>query len=416
MASRHYKRSKIRLTLLCWLLVATLVKAATTEIMSDSPEKIGGGAINEKKRSFRASGTNTVENQDIGYNPLLSKSHLMHAIEGLDRYPNYLSRWSLEDTNMLERGLEERLAMVKSQKKQVIQERNAVQRLVARIVKEYPELKDLLKPPQSWQEVKDNILDPRASKAIFKANPFLQREKPNIQDVISGKTLIELNVGQLEHLMEEEMFDVYSFPLLKPSFCAKLRLFFQRVMTEVNENADYSQLSRQIIIDLDNLGFKWLNDLLFHLVIRPMSRHLFKTTEMGEGDLDFRHGYIAAYSAKPTDTKPRQRLVPHTDDSEVTLNLCIGEQFEGGELQFWGLRGTADEGTLVGNFRPKIGRALLHAGRHLHEVQTVTEGNRFALIIWSRSWSGIRAKSCPCCWLNRREDAKKSCICGPRWN
>ena len=132
----------------------------------------------------------------------------MHAIEGLDRYPNYLSRWSLEDTNMLERGLEERLAMVKSQKKQVIQERNAVQRLVARIIKEYPEFEDLLKPPQSWQEVKDNILDPRASKAIFKANPFLQREKPNIQDVISGKTLIELNVGQLEHLMEEEMFDV----------------------------------------------------------------------------------------------------------------------------------------------------------------------------------------------------------------
>ena len=25
-------------------------------------------------------------------------------------------------------------------------------------------------------------MDPRASKAIFKANPFLQREKPNIQD------------------------------------------------------------------------------------------------------------------------------------------------------------------------------------------------------------------------------------------
>ena len=146
-----------------------------------------------------------------------------------------------------------------------------------------------------------------------------------------------------------------------------------------------------------------------------MSSHLFKTTEMGEGDLDFRHGYIAAYSAKPTDTKPRQRLVPHTDDSEVTLNLCIGEQFEGGELQFWGLRGTADEGTLVGNFRPQIGRALLHAGRNLHEVQTVTEGNRFALIIWSR-WSGIRAKSCPCCWLNRRKDAKKACVCGPRWN
>jgi hypothetical protein len=216
--------------------------------------------------------------------------------------------------------------------------------------------------------------------------------------------------------MEEEMFDVYSFPLLAKSFCSKLQKYIQRIIKELEENSEFSWLTRGSTKDLDNLGLQWLNSLLFHLVVRPMSQHLYMETETSGGDLDWRQGYIAAYSADPTDTKPRQRLVPHTDDSEVTLNVCVGEKFDGGLLQFWGLRGTSEAGTLVGDYDPVVGRALLHSGRHLHEVTEVTSGNRFAYILWARSWSGVRAETCPCCWLNRRENENSSCICGRKWN
>ena len=78
------------------------------------------------------------------------------------------------------------------------------------------------------------------------------------------------------------------------------------------------------------------------------------------------------------------------------------------------MRGTPEEGQLLGDFQPQQGLALIHAGRHFHDVTQVTSGDRFAYIIWARSWGGIRSQKCPCCWLNRREGT--DCVCGSRWN
>lgn len=195
-------------------------------------------------------------------------------------------------------------------------------------------------------------------------------------------------------------------------FCDKLKRFVQELsrIAQTDEFA-HLQLGRT---DLDTVGLSWINDLLFHLVVRPISRQLFRDTELEGGDLDYRHGYVVGYKARPTTTSPRERLVAHTDDSEVTLNVCIGDEFEGGALNFRGLRGTADAGQILGTFNPKLGTALLHSGRHLHEVTHVTAGNRNMFIMWARSWSSTRANVCPCCWLNRRQD--NSCVCGSSWN
>lgn len=388
--------------------------------MSDPSQKIGGGAINEKKRLLdNDETTDQTEREFSGFDPN-RRSHLMHAIEGLDRYPNYLSRWSETDILLLEKSLHNQLSLVKTQKQQIQERREALQKLVEQVCEKEPIWREFLSAPETWQDIKSNILDSRASKAIFRSKNFQISKNntsiPSVQDVIRGETKIDLDAGHLETLMEEEMFDVYSFPLLAKSFCSKLQKYIQRIIKELEENSEFSWLTRGSTKDLDNLGLQWLNSLLFHLVVRPMSQHLYMETETSGGDLDWRQGYIAAYSADPTDTKPRQRLVPHTDDSEVTLNVCVGEKFDGGLLQFWGLRGTSEAGTLVGDYDPVVGRALIHSGRHLHEVTEVTSGNRFAYILWARSWSGVRAETCPCCWLNRRENENSSCICGRKWN
>ena len=168
--------------------------------------------------------------------------------------------------------------------------------------------------------------------------------------------------------------------------------------------------------------------MIFNLFVKSMAKHLFAKSEQLERDsdgdnnlpplLDWRHGYVAGYSVNPKGSKgaTRQRLVSHTDDSEVTLNCCLGEEdYEGGHVQFYGLRGTQYEGRLLGRVkRPNVGTALLHSGRHLHSVADVTSGDRYALIIWSRSWGTLRKSTCPCCYLNRRQD--KTCICARRWN
>mmetsp|Transcript_38688 Transcript_38688/g.84053 ORF Transcript_38688/g.84053 Transcript_38688/m.84053 type:complete len:216 (-) Transcript_38688:56-703(-) len=215
--------------------------------------------------------------------------------------------------------------------------------------------------------------------------------------------------------MEQEMFDVYSFPLLSTEFCRRVRNLIRRTVSDgEKEEFKHLNLGRRPV-DLDTVGLGWVNDLLFHLVIRPLSQLLFTETEKFQG-LDWRQGYIAGYSVNPSApaATPRQRLVSHTDDSEVTLNIGLGDEFEGGALHFRGLRGTDEEGRLLGEFKPQLGTALLHAGRHLHEVTPVTSGDRYAFIIWARSWKSLRNTTCPCCWLNRKQGS--TCVCGPRWN
>jgi predicted 2-oxoglutarate/Fe(II)-dependent dioxygenase YbiX len=74
------------------------------------------------------------------------------------------------------------------------------------------------------------------------------------------------------------------------------------------------------------------------------------------------------------------------------MNIGLGCEFEGGELAFHGVRGTQAEGERDDSFRytPTLGRALIHLGRHLHEVLPVTSGDRHQLIMWARA-SEMRA-------------------------
>lgn len=194
-------------------------------------------------------------------------------------------------------------------------------------------------------------------------------------------------------------------------------------------NSQFQNYNQRRPFDLDNVGLGWINTLLFQLIIKPISKHLFQDTEIN-GALDWRQGYVNSYVSKKFQSNPSQQrqhsgLVPHTDDSEVTLNLCLGDHdFVGGKVRFSGLRGTRQEGIVLGEFEPKVGTAILHAGRHLHEVTEVEYGNRFAYIVWARSWGGIRSFTCPCCWLTRRGGSSSSgrrgrergCICAPQWN
>ena len=67
---------------------------------------IGGGAINEKQRLYKQSSAYTTNNIDDSngnndtdnqlshtWNPNEHLSHMLHALVGLERYPNYLSRF-----------------------------------------------------------------------------------------------------------------------------------------------------------------------------------------------------------------------------------------------------------------------------------------------------------------------------------
>jgi hypothetical protein len=96
------------------------------------------------------------------------------------------------------------------------------------------------------------------------------------------------------------------------------------------------------------------------------------------------HAFVAAYGPG-RDTS----LSLHVDDSTLTLNLCLGDRFRGGEVVFEGVRCPAHrQGPLSAaerfGWEPRPGEAVLHRGAHRHHVSPVWEGRRTHLIVWGR--------------------------------
>jgi hypothetical protein len=80
----------------------------------------------------------------------------------------------------------------------------------------------------------------------------------------------------------------------------------------------------------------------------------------------------------------------HADASDVTLNVCLGQEVTGGDLYFRGVRcalhqTTPWQPTEDFAIRHVPGRAILHRGRHRHGAQPIIRGKRSNLILWCSS-------------------------------
>ncbi len=236
---------------------------------------IGGGAINEKPRSYKSQSFHRIPSSHDGpkivkssndrhdehvcradsddasvetsWDPINNLSHLLHALVGLDRYPNYLSRFqNTAEIDLLENALEESLHKVKNQKAAIVEWRKGVQKLVKTFINshyfngedvgmvdtqndgvgDYYKLwlgHPILSPPKTWKELRErNVLTDQAFKTAFQSvTKFGKSRTAELFDIINGRAIVNLDTSLLEDLMEQEMFDVYSFPL----FTNEVRLF-----------------------------------------------------------------------------------------------------------------------------------------------------------------------------------------------
>ena len=171
----------------------------------------------------------------------------------------------------------------------------------------------------------NEIVDPSLLVCIINLH-HANEKKLNLLDIISP-------------ILRQECKGVYSFPLLQPLFCARL-------LQDAQQFSEYSTThcpeiqGRPIYLSMAKLD--WIAELIFTLVIQPLAHVLYP--EQCQGGLDWIHGFIVGYSPTP-DGKTfttRTALDAHTDDSEVTLTVNLGQQFEGGKVTFWGLRGNPE--------------------------------------------------------------------------
>uniref|UniRef100_A0A0E0JEX2 Fe2OG dioxygenase domain-containing protein n=1 Tax=Oryza punctata TaxID=4537 RepID=A0A0E0JEX2_ORYPU len=263
----------------------------------------------------------------------------------------------------------------------------------------------------AYQPLHPELYTNDASSFILPA--FLQAINGNTEESITS-------------IMMEAAPGVYAFPMLTPSFCEML-------MSEVNNFLTWAQLANQRIMRptsldkhgrgaaLPDFGLQGMLDNLMKDFISPMSTVLFP--EVGGNTLDSHHTFVvecgeADGAREPTTSATSKYYGFHVDDSEVTLNICLGKHFTGADMYFRGIRcgnhvnsGTHDEGQIppfkealrdlraysegmdldsdYGAYEyfvhPNVpGRVVLHHGSHRHGVFSVTSGQRINMVMWCK--------------------------------
>jgi len=178
---------------------------------------------------------------------------------------------------------------------------------------------------------------------------------------------------------ESPYSELYTFDLFTPEFCQKLIEeveHFQSMDGIIKVNRPNSMNNYGAI--LEEMGFSPMLDELLRNYLRPLVVVAFPDWETE--NLDSHHSFVVEYKIGKD-----LNLERHMDESTITLNICLGKEFQGGTVYFKGMRGHESEKTENVEVQHNVGRAILHVGQHYHGANNIESGHRFNLILWLRS-------------------------------
>lgn len=167
-----------------------------------------------------------------------------------------------------------------------------------------------------------------------------------------------------EALVHQVCPGVYSLKAFSDAFCSRL---LDEV--EQHDSAPPNTMNKYGVV-LKNIGLGPLCQDLLTTVVNPLVQRFYPGTKV----LKRYHGFIVNY-----DPKKQSSLDLHHDDSVMTLNVCLGRSFTGGDLIF-----RDDDEKRVACVKHKVGKAILHPGSFLHQAQGIKTGKRSNLILWCR--------------------------------
>ena len=128
---------------------------------------------------------------------------------------------------------------------------------------------------------------------------------------------------------------------------------------------------------VNQIGMQSLIDDLQQRYVRPLAALLFPV----EGKVfDGHHSFMVQYRQGED-----LGLDMHHDDSDVTLNCCLGKDFTGATLSFCGGFGMAGHRKHLHTYSHQLGRAIMHLGSHRHGADDIVSGERYNLIVWSHN-------------------------------
>jgi hypothetical protein len=195
---------------------------------------------------------------------------------------------------------------------------------------------------------------------------------------------------------------VFTFPLLSPAFCAKFSEEIDSYYASGLPVRRPNSMNNYGVI-VTEIGMSPMVDALQREVLQPIARLLFP--EQG-GQFDSHHTFMVQY-------KPGEDLGldMHTDDSDVTFNVCIGKEFTGAGLSFCGQLGHEDHRQLSHVYQHVKGACVVHLGQKRHGADDIATGERRNLIIWNHSQAYRESRAYKDMTLYQQESGPPSAEC-----
>jgi len=202
-----------------------------------------------------------------------------------------------------------------------------------------------------------------------------------LPDLLDPALLLALDDRKLPSILRALGPGLWLFPLFNPEACERLMAVIDHRLDWQRNNPQRPPNSMHYAgVVFEPMGLLPAIARIRTRVVSPCAALLFPEFQPLERDYAFSATYGAGLD---------RRLGFHVDDSDVTLNACLGRSYTGGEVIFQGRRCAmhrqeshrAEEEVRI---TVPTGHGLLHAGNHRHLVSSV-EGERRNLIVWSRS-------------------------------
>lgn len=227
-------------------------------------------------------------------------------------------------------------------------------------------------------EVKELYLEPEFTRIVN----YAKSEEATFDGLISFPTVEKHTASQ-----------VYIIPVFTQHFCERLIEELENFnMSSIPKGRPNTMNNHGIL--LDELGFKNFLDPFMAHFIQPLTKILFPS--FGGCSLDSYKAFTVKYKISED-----LNLGYHFDNAEVTLNVCLGKKFTGGNLYFGNMKQVPLKESECTEMIHKVGYGCLHLGQHMHGALPIHSGERHNMVLWMRS-SQIRNNCCPMC--NKKPD------------
>eukprot|EP00698_Gefionella_okellyi_P025365 TRINITY_DN9254_c0_g1_i1.p2 TRINITY_DN9254_c0_g1~~TRINITY_DN9254_c0_g1_i1.p2 ORF type:complete len:387 (+),score=53.76 TRINITY_DN9254_c0_g1_i1:1526-2686(+) len=201
---------------------------------------------------------------------------------------------------------------------------------------------------------------------------------------LAPKFRSDLSSKMLTSILHQPCNGVWQGTMFTEVFCQAIIKESERVV--VDQPSKRPQLSNDGL-HLSTFLSEWLQDcadLLTHAFVRPTRPHLVAVPKSG---------FVVKYSKDGSTMH-----LPHVDQSDLTLNICLGTVFSGGELcmakdpvllgevlstvEYLTGADEAMDDSLYHVLPNRTGQAHLHAGCHMHGARPLRSGTRYNLVCW----------------------------------